>query len=290
MGSAIGGEPGATTERASGACWACGGPARPASEYWLHGMSSCPRCGLAFGVAGDAAEVHDLYRGDVYFDTYGGGAVSDEPEPLREQEARVRVGVLRRAVPSGKVLEVGAAGGHFLAEARRAGYDVAGIEPTDNGVASARRRFSLELMQGFVEEIDLPPASFDAICAFHVLEHIPEPLATLQRLRGWLRPGGAALFEVPNAISRQARRKGAEWRHLDLAHHVAQFTPAALGALLTRAGFTVESVQSVAYTTYRPATSWTKYASAAVQFAHSGGLPWRPHPSRYELMQAIARR
>jgi 2-polyprenyl-3-methyl-5-hydroxy-6-metoxy-1,4-benzoquinol methylase len=271
------------------ACWACGGPARPASAPWLAGMFSCPRCGLTFGVARDAATVHDLYRGTEYLDAYEGGAVGSEPEPLREQEARVRVDILQRAVPAGKVLEIGAAGGHFLAEARTRGYEVVGIEPTDNGVESARRRFGIELLQGFVEEFDLDAQSLDAVAGFHVLEHIPEPLSTLDRLHSWLRPGGAVFFEVPNAVSRQAKRKGADWGPLDLQHHVSQFTPAALGALLERAGFAVEWIHSVAYTSYRPVASPKRYVSAAVQFAHSGGLPWRPHPSRYELLQGLAR-
>jgi 2-polyprenyl-3-methyl-5-hydroxy-6-metoxy-1,4-benzoquinol methylase len=271
-------------------CWACGGDAQPATQPWLAGMSSCPRCGLVFGEARDAAAVHELYRGDEYLDAYVGGAVGDEPEPLREREAKVRVDILADAVPSGRVLEIGAAGGHFLAEARGRGYDVVGIEPTDNGVESARRRFGIELRQGFVEEVELEPESLDAVAGFHVLEHIPDPLPTLQRLHGWLKPGGAAFFEVPNAYSRQARNKGADWGPLDLTHHVSQFTPKALRMLLERAGFAVEWVHSVAYTRYRPVASPKYLASIAVQFSHSGGMPWRPHPTRYELLQALARR
>jgi SAM-dependent methyltransferase len=253
-------------------------------------MASCPRCGLVFGEVRDSAAVHDLYRGDTYLASYEGGAVSDAPEPLREQEARVRVDILQRAVPSGRVLEIGAAGGHFLAEARRRGYEVVGIEPTDNGVASARRRFGLELEQGFVEEVELPAASLEAVVGFHVLEHIPAPLATLERLHAWLKPGGAIFFEVPNAASRRARRQKGLWGPLDLEHHVSQFTPEAIGMLLDRAGFDVDWVRSVAYTTYWSTADPRRYASIATQFSHSGGRPWRPHPSRYELLQAFARR
>jgi 2-polyprenyl-3-methyl-5-hydroxy-6-metoxy-1,4-benzoquinol methylase len=271
------------------ACWACGGPTAGAEDPWLAGHRRCPACGLAFR-SGPASElVHDLYRGASYLAAYGGGAVSDEPEPLRDQEARVRVAMVRAAVPAGRLLEIGAAGGHFLAEARKEGFDVTGIEPTDNGAESARRRFGLEILQGFVEEVDLPPSSFDAICAWHVLEHIPEPRGSLERTREWLRPGGALLIEVPNAASVRARRAGPDWMHLDLTHHVSQFTPQALGTLLERSGFAVERVQTVAYSSYRPPRSPLRLASAALELRHSGRLPLQPHPTRFELLQAVAR-
>jgi 2-polyprenyl-3-methyl-5-hydroxy-6-metoxy-1,4-benzoquinol methylase len=261
----------------------------PATEEWLAGLSRCSRCGLAFGVGPEPEHVRSLYRGNTYLETYRGGAVEDAPEPFREQEARVRVGMLRRFKPPGRLLEVGAAGGHFLAQARSAGYEVLGIEPTDNGAEAARRRFSVDVLHGFVEDVELPPQSFDAVCGFHVLEHIPEPLATLEHVRGWMRPGAILLLEVPNASSRPALRQGADWSHLDLAHHVAQYTPRALTTLLERAGLTVELTQSVAYTVYRPSNSPMKWVSAARAFTRAGGLPWRPHPWRFELLQGVAR-
>src|SRR4051794_7499750 len=184
------------------ACWACGGATQAATEPGLGGLQQCPACGLVFGDLGD---VHDLYVGETYLAEYGGGAVSDEPEPRRDEEARVRVELVRSVVPGGRLLEVGSAGGHFLAAAREAGYDVLGIEPSGAGAEAARRRFGLEVREGFVEEIALPAESFDAIASFHVLEHIPDPLPALERLHSWLKPGGALVLEVPNRVSRQAR-------------------------------------------------------------------------------------
>ena len=266
-------------------CWACGGPTQRSTEPGLGGFEQCPACGLVFGASGD---VHDLYVGEKYLAEYGGGAVGDEPEPRRDEEARVRVELVRSVAPAGRLLEVGSAGGHFLAAARDAGYDVVGIEPSGAGAEAARRRFGLEVHEGFVEEIDLPAESFDAIASFHVLEHIPEPLSALERMRTWLKPEGALVLEVPNRVSRQARRAGANWRHLDLAHHVSHFTPAALGALLERAGFAVERIETVAYATYR--TGPLRYISAARELGLSGGNPLAPHPWRYILLQAVARR
>jgi SAM-dependent methyltransferase len=43
----------------------------------------------------------------------------------------------------------------------------------------------------------LGPSSVDAIVLLHVLEHLHDPLAALQRVAGWLRPGGMVLAGTP---------------------------------------------------------------------------------------------
>ena len=64
---------------------------------------------------------------------------------------------------------------------------------------------------------------------WHVLEHMPDPAAALERVRSWLAPSGVLLVAVPNLDSLQARLAGPKWFHLDLPRHRTHFT--ARGAL-----------------------------------------------------------
>ncbi len=49
---------------------------------------------------------------------------------------------------------------------------------------------------------DFSPAEpYDAVLCLHVLEHVADPLALLQRIHSWLRPGGVLVTVVPNAES-----------------------------------------------------------------------------------------
>ena len=233
----------------------------------LHGV----RAAFAPEVEGD--EVRDLYRGDEYFAAYPGGMVDEDAGPLRDVEARGRLELVRAAAaPPARLLELGAAAGQFLAMARDAGYDVAGIEPTDNGAQTARERHGLEIHNGFVEDVELPAASFDVACAWHVLEHIAPPGPALERVGGWLKPGGKLLLEVPNVASLQARRAGADWALLAPEHHVSHFTPRALGRLLERSGYVVDSIRTVAYTSYLPLTMPLAWASAARNLVDRRGV------------------
>ena len=49
-----------------------------------------------------------------------------------------------------------------------------------------------------------PPASFDLVTCWYVLEHARDPAALLDRLAGWTAPGGLVVLAVPNLRSPKA--------------------------------------------------------------------------------------
>ena len=69
-----------------------------------------------------------------------------------------------------------------------------------------------------------------------MLEHLDDPGAALERIAGWLRPGGLLVVGVPNLASVQARAGGGRWYHLDVPRHRTHFTVDGLHALLRRRG------------------------------------------------------
>jgi SAM-dependent methyltransferase len=136
--------------------------------------------------------------------------------------------------PPARVLDAGAGRGRFVAAARRAGYDAEGIEPSPRGVAAAQEVYAVELTPVGIGEWAV--SGVDVVTAWHVLEHLDDPGAALDRIAGWLRPGGTLVVGVPNLASLQAKT-GLGWFHLDLDRHRVHFTPAGLHALLRRHGF-----------------------------------------------------
>jgi 2-polyprenyl-3-methyl-5-hydroxy-6-metoxy-1,4-benzoquinol methylase len=95
---------------------------------------------------------------------------------------------------------------------------------------------------------DLDESSLDVIFSFHVLEHLPEPLATLSLMKKKLKRTGRIVVEVPHAsdfllskVSCDAFKKFTLW-----SHHLVLHTQYSLTRLLERAGFhdiTIEGVQ-----------------------------------------------
>jgi SAM-dependent methyltransferase len=279
-------------EAESIACWACGGDARAVDTYAPARLAQCGRCGFLFQPERSFADVRHLY-GDEYFQAYptGEGSGRHEVYTTREEsrryEAKVRVRFVRRFISSGRLLEVGAAAGDFLAEAEGAGFSGLGIEPSDAVARIGRERFGLDIRTGFLEEMELPPRSFDAACAWHVIEHLAEPAAPLAAIRSALAPRGLLFAEVPNVASVRAAVEGTAWGPLDLDHHVGHYTPDSMRGLLERTGFAVVTVFTVSPAVYRrPLRRLVSYGKQALILR---GSPFGGHPEKHELLRVVAR-
>ncbi len=137
---------------------------------------------------------------------------------------------------SGSLLDVGCATGAFPAAMRRRGWRVQGVEPSLAAATIARRR-GLPIHHATLETADLAPGRFDVLTMWDVLEHVPEPLATLRAAAQLLAPGGAAIIRVPSPLGLDAGLFGRYWTGLDMPRHLWLLTWAKLEAMLLRAGF-----------------------------------------------------
>jgi glycosyltransferase involved in cell wall biosynthesis/SAM-dependent methyltransferase len=225
-------------------CVACGGgpllavrsgePQEPTlrRRYLLY---ACPECGTQ-STAGLADP--ELYETGLY--EVGSTRLSHLVDGLRRGFEHQKLSFLRGALPPpARIVEAGAGQGRFVVAAWKAGYDAGGFEPSQRGVEVAAEN-GIGLRRAGFEDADIDPGSLDGLVAWHVLEHLDDPHSALERIAGWLRPGGVLLLGVPNVASVQAAIGGARWLHLDLPRHRHHFTPAGLRTLLDRHGLAVE--------------------------------------------------
>jgi SAM-dependent methyltransferase len=231
-------------------------PALP-GEYEL---ARCQRCGSAATLAPAPAAAHEQ-------GAYGGGAPRGAAlaAPLLRAFDRRRLTFLARAGgrPPGRLLDVGAGRGRFVAQARAAGWQADGIEPSLRGVTGARA-LGVELQQAGIDEAAVQPGSLDAATLWHVLEHLDDPAPALERIAGWLRPGGLLVIGVPNLASVQARAGGARWFHLDVPRHRTHFTVDGLHALLRHHGLEPVSTHHL-LAEHNPFGLWQSVVSRATR-------------------------
>ena len=141
------------------------------------------------------------------------------------------------ATPPGKrVLDIGAAGGSFLAVARKRGYAPDGCEPSAWMCSFAKQHYGLDLHPGTLFDLPRADGSVDLLTLWDVLEHTPDPRAVLDRARSLLAPGGLLVLTYPDYGSLAARLLGARWPFL-LTVHLFYFDRKTMGDLLKRAGF-----------------------------------------------------
>jgi len=116
--------------------------------------------------------------------------------------------LLKYCLPPAKVLELGCSHGSFVALMRQAGFDATGIEMSPWVVEFGQKTFGVPISVGPIEALDFPLGSFDAIALMDVLEHLPDPLATMEYCLKLLKPDGLLFIQTPQF------RQGIDYRTL----------------------------------------------------------------------------
>jgi SAM-dependent methyltransferase len=126
----------------------------------------------------------------------------------------------------------------------RSGYGI-DYKISDRAKATERLRFGEGTIEGSTSA--LAPASFDAILFISVLEHLVDPLPTLEGCRRWLRPGGVLLVNVPTwrgkiALEFSAFRLGLSPK-AEMDDHKMYYDKRDLWPLLVKAGFLPSTIE-----------------------------------------------
>ena len=225
----------------TGACVHCGATRRRVALRHRDGtLVRCLDCGLVSVDPLPAPAVVLATYDAAYFQGEAGYRDYAGEERVFRAEFRRRLRRMRAHGAAGRLLDVGAATGAFLAEARVHGFAGSGIEPSPAALAARARGF--DVFQGAIESAALSPGSCDVVTIFDVLEHLVDPGDVLARVGRWLRAGGRLFVAVPDFGGWWARGSGARWPMITPREHLHYFTRRSLRAVLVSAGFEVEAI------------------------------------------------
>ena len=244
-------------------CCLCRVPGTLVHDVAPFGVVRCPQCQLVFISPRLRPEALQLlyddagyFEGGVYgtaisrrADSSDDGAPSAEgrlsPAMLLQRTWTAgRLALLDRVrgrSPGGRLLEVGAGYGLFLAAARNAGWTTSGVELSRTGAKHAQDTLGLDVFCGQLEDAPLEPG-FDVVCAWDTVEHVPDPLSFWRSVRSLVADDGVVLFSTPYVSSLPARLLGTRWWTLKPTEHIWHFTPRTHALLLARAGLALTRV------------------------------------------------
>jgi SAM-dependent methyltransferase len=107
------------------------------------------------------------------------------------------------AVP-GHVIDAGCGNGRWAARVAGLGHSVIGIEQAPAMARAARgsvRAARFQLIEGSMEEVELPEARADLVLALGSLQYTLDPERMIERLVRWTRPGGAVALLVDSQVA-----------------------------------------------------------------------------------------
>jgi 2-polyprenyl-3-methyl-5-hydroxy-6-metoxy-1,4-benzoquinol methylase len=200
----------------------------------------CNNCSLVY--------TNPRIKADIIVDScsQGDDEVYVSQEEGRKKTFKEGVDWIKKATPvfnnnnsKPRILDIGCAAGFFLATAKENGFDPYGVELNKWLAEWGEKRYNLEKVKaGTLEQAEWKNNFFDYTTMWDVLEHVPDPMATLKEINRITKKEGYIVISYPDYGSILAKIFGRKWWFL-LSHHIFYFTPKTMEAMLKEAGFKV---------------------------------------------------
>ncbi|HEY2540724.1 MAG TPA: class I SAM-dependent methyltransferase [Stellaceae bacterium] len=198
-------------------------------------------CGLAFFdpmIEGDESFYRDLYRGGAFHRELAAPG-------LGRAEFKRIADIVR---PREKVLDVGCGEGGLARHIRHATY--IGLDPN---FSAAHAEFDIRNETAAAHSA-LHGLEYDAVCAFHVIEHVSDPLGFARGLADCIKPGGRLFIAVPSWPSPFTDIPNFVFNAPP--HHLSWWNEGALRVLAGRLGLDVEEIQAVPFASHDSILCW----------------------------------
>jgi SAM-dependent methyltransferase len=163
----------------------------------------------------------------------------------------------RRIAAGSRVLDVGCGFASFKPCVPHARYT--GLDPNFAPKATDPRVDADIRPQSLAEHLVEHAGTYDAVCAFQVIEHVSTPTVLFEQMVQATRPGGRVIVGVPKFPSMVTRIPNFILNAPP--HHLTWWTSEALAALAKKGGTIVESIETVPWGGYDSLAYWIERCS-----------------------------
>lgn len=199
----------------------------------------CANCKIAYTVF----KGFDVTKSNETFDTTDFLKTRLYDQYRLRKIARKRLSLLSKFINGGNILEFGSATGEFLYEAAKKGYCVSSVD-LHPAVLNINKTEKLRQVVKLDASLYKDKRTYDAIVAFHVIEHLTDPREFLSNCYRALNPHGVLFLEVPNFGSLTRRILGKRWG-MFYDYHVCHFDKDSLVGLLRKHNYRILSVRTI---------------------------------------------
>ena len=223
----------------------CGQPKDHTVSHTTFSIKCCSQCGFAFTSPRPAQDTIGQYYLSADYISHASGAQDFRSRiyhTVRRIAIRNKYTLISKFKRTGHALDVGCGTGNFLAYLAQQGFHVQGVE-----ISPIARSIATEKGLPVVPTLAHLPITyqFDLVTLWHVLEHVPDPRATLHQLFEQMSPGAVLIAAVPDRESWDCEHYGEAWAAWDVPRHLFHFRRQDLVQLLTETGFQLVGVKNM---------------------------------------------
>ena len=206
-------------------------------------LKECSLCQCVITTGAASSSFDDSY-GDAYYNS-SKGKFSPFFEKIFRWNHKRNAKLLNDKLHPQSVLEIGCGRAYLLKELKALGVNVFALESSSAAEwILDNETVTIVKMPEESSDWPFPPSSFQLVIYWHVLEHLLDPVASLQQAEKVLEKDGILCVSVPNISSYQARMRLTSWFHLDVPRHLFHFSKNGVIQLLEQNGFEIVNVRS----------------------------------------------
>jgi len=168
--------------------------------------------------------------------------ISDWLSQTKKDDDR-RFSFLLEKMKNKNILDFGCGNGGFLLNAQEISNNVVGIEPE----IQFKNFFKKQKIRVYDSLTDIHEIRFDLITAFHVFEHLKDPLEILKSLSPFLAEDGEIIIEVPNSddILLSLYKSNAFSDFTYWSQHLFLFNEKTLTDLISKSEFRINWIEQI---------------------------------------------
>lgn len=198
----------------------------------------CQSCGFEF--------IPPYYRKKISYENYKDESVTEAVRQgnnwVKIERHKLRYNLIKKYKPSGSLFDLGAGWGHFMLTGQMLGYDVYGIEISEQPYQYAKHDLKLPVDHVDFFKMD-HTKTYDIITMWDVLEHIDQADRVIEKCHQLNSKDGILVIQVPQIDSYIAKKYKQDWKMMGL-DHVNYFGKKTITQLLEKYGYRVETIKS----------------------------------------------
>lgn len=206
--------------------------------YFSFAVDVCSHCGfIKASITPDRVDLAQYYKQYSY--------ITDlEIDIITQKRYNHLLNQLEFVRKTNKILDYGCGLGHFLEEAKKRNWNIAGYEFSESAISILRDK-GIPVCEEIIPESEI--GRYDAVICIEVLEHVPDPVSVIDLFSKLLRPGGCLYITVPNIKSISLSYLKNRTFFINYPEHLNYFTVKSLKVLLLR-GFVIKNIRTTGLT------------------------------------------